>query len=93
MARPAKPQPPTTSPVTLLWLKDQFDQIDRANVLILEGINQLKAQSVLILAEIRKVQPDPNISPALEAAILQNAALGRSIDRKVPDLKHNQTKG
>jgi len=57
------------SPLDFLWLKQQFDEIDKK-------LN-------LILAEINNIQTV--VSPDLEKEVRRSVALSRNIDLKVPD--------
>jgi hypothetical protein len=80
---PSKPPP-----VNQLWLKQQFDEIDRQFALVLDRIADLKRQNVLILAEVRKIGgASDNVSPELENLIRTSQLLSGVIDAKVPDQK------
>jgi hypothetical protein len=97
MARPRRPKarPSPIKPVTYLWLEEQFKEVDLANAANLAGIDDLKKQNVLILANQKKLADELAgnlpVIPELEAAIDSNRALALRIDRKVPD--NPNTKG
>jgi hypothetical protein len=72
------------------WLKEQFDQIDKSNALILQRIEELNKQNVLVLAGIKDIKEaldktNQNVSPELEFAVKQVFVSAAKVDEKVPD--------
>ena len=62
------------TPLEVVWLVGQFDQLHREHALILSRLDDLS-----------KVVP-AFVSPDLQAAIITNAKLVLGIDLKVPDV-------
>jgi hypothetical protein len=53
---PLKPQTKTLRPSEILWLSDQFTQIDNANALILSRIKDVDQKVMLILAKLKRIE-------------------------------------
>jgi dsDNA-specific endonuclease/ATPase MutS2 len=76
--------------ISKLWLKEQFDQIHKADALILERLKGLDSQGKLILAgvnDIKKILDKTKdlVIPELEAAVKLVSISATAIDQKVPD--------
>jgi len=63
------------TPSEVVWMHEQFDDIDRQFILVLSRIKELKTEII----------GEGNVIPELETAVKQIATRAISIDRKVPD--------
>jgi len=62
--------------ITTIWMREQFDQIDTANKLILQGIKDIK-ETLDKTSDL--------VTPELERAVKQVAVSAVAVDKKVPD--------
>jgi hypothetical protein len=80
-----------------MWLQKQFDELDRANIVILARIKETKDQNTLILKRIQELEippevgPDSPVIPELAVEINKSHALSATIDAQVEDLPSEQT--
>jgi hypothetical protein len=65
-------------PVDRIWLKEQFNELNRDHNLIFARLNAIEAA-------LAKLSPNPNVTPALAEAIIAVSKIAVSIDKKVPD--------